>query len=112
MEISTSILASFTLVVHMCFASIRGTFYCREFAGGMGNSGKVSFQVNSLAAVQNCLVILLSSIDSVVESHLTTIGIHWEQSCFGMKLFFVWSSDGSSKIQLCPESAALVWELS
>lgn len=59
METSTSILASSTFVIHLCSASIRCTFYCKEFAGGMGNSGKISFKVNSLAPVQNCLVTFL-----------------------------------------------------
>lgn len=63
METSTSTLASFTFVVLVCFASIRYTFYCRELAGGMGNSGKVSFQVDSLATVQNCLAIFVFYID-------------------------------------------------
>lgn len=112
METSTRILASLIFVIRVCSASIRYTFYCREFAGGMGNSGKISFRVNSLATVHNCLVIFVSCIDSMVESYLTTRGIHWEQSHFGMKLFFVWCSDGSSKIQPYPERAALVWEQS
>lgn len=92
------------LLFHVCFASIRCTFHCREFAGGMGNSGKVSFKVNSLATVQNCLVIFVSCIDSVVESYLTIIGIHWKQSPFGMKLFFVWCSNGFQNTALCWES--------
>lgn len=44
---SGHILASFTFLNQVCSASIRCTFYCREFAGGMGGSGKISFKVSS-----------------------------------------------------------------